>query len=86
MTTEEILNIINNSNIRTLNEFSNKCYTLLPELIDKTIIHKKDMGVSGILAIMRCYNRIDEILIRGFLYLPDNWSEETHGYIKAKKI
>ena len=86
MTTDDILKSINNSNIKSLTEFSTKCSNLFPDLTNRTVIHKRDMGVWGILAFMRCYNGMDEILIKGFLYPSDNWSEDTHGYIKAKRI
>ena len=44
------------------------------------------MGISGSLVSARFYHGKDEILVKGFHYLPDNWSEETHGYIIAKQI
>lgn len=86
MTTEEIIRIINNSYIMTISEFINRSSKLFTDITTPTIIHKQDMGISGSLVSARFYHGKDEILVKGFHYLPNNWSEETHGYIIAKQI
>ena len=86
MTGLEIVNIINHSTIRTLSELSNKLNFLFPDANGFEIINKKDLGDSGILGIGKFYNEKETIIVKGFLYLTENWSEETHGYVTAKNV
>lgn len=86
MTTDELVRVINNSDFRNLAHFFNRLEKMCPDVKSFSIIEKKDMGLSGILASARFYLGQDEIIVRGFLYETPNWSEETHGYITAKKI
>lgn len=86
MTTEEILRVINNSYIKTITELINRSEKIFPDISPITIIDKQDMGLSGTLATARFNNGTDEIYVRGFLYLTELWSEDTCGYIVAKKL
>ena len=86
MTTEEIVRIINGTSLKTLTDFVEYSKKVFPDIDNYTIIHKQDMGLAGILATARFNHGKDEIIVKGFLYPNDNWTEETHGYIIAKKI
>ena len=86
MTTEEIVRVINNSYIRSLSEFIGKSQQLFPEISNVVILDKVDLGLNGILSTGRFYNGTDEIIVKGFLYLTDNWTPDTHGYVIAKNI
>lgn len=86
MTTEELIKFINNSDIKSLSRFLNKLPQMCPDVSNATIIHKTDLGMSGTLGAAVFNFGQDEIMVKGFLYEPSNWSEETHGYIIAKKI
>lgn len=86
MTTDEALRIINNSDFKYITEFINKAQKMFPNIEQISIVQKQDMGVSGILAWAEFNFNKDRILIKGFLYPNRLWSEETHGYIIAKKI
>ena len=86
MTTDEIIRVINNSDICSLDYFLKKYQQMFPEIYNVCVIDKKDMGVSGILAAARYNVEKDEVIIKGFLYTPKNWSPCTHGYVIAKKI
>lgn len=86
MTTDEVLRIINNSYIMSIQEFINKSKKLFPEINEITVVQKQDMGLSGILAWAEFNYGRDRIIIKGFLYPTKNWNEDTHGYVIAKKI
>lgn len=86
MTSEEIVNIINNSTIKTVTDFSYKMENLFPGTRGLEVINKKDLSNAGILCTARFYNGKDTIILKGFLYPNDNWHEETHGYITAKVV
>ena len=86
MTSIEVVNIINHSTIRTLSELSNKLKFLFPDAHGFEIINKNYLGDSGILGVGKFYNEKETIIVKGFLYLTDNWSEETHGYVTAKNV
>ena len=81
-----MLRIVNNSTIRSITEFINKSHKLFPDIDEISIVKKQDMGVSGILACAEFNFGKDRIIVKGWLYTNELWSEETHGYIVAKKI
>lgn len=85
-TTEDILRAINNSTIKTITEFINKAQKIFPDISQISIVKKQDMGISGILAWAEFNFNSDRIIVKGFLFPNKLWSEETHGYIIAKKI
>ena len=86
MKTEEIINVINNSGIKYITDFLNRAHKMFPDIRNVTIINKQDMGTFGILASARFNNGMDDIIVKGYLYPVDNWSEKTHGYVTSKKI
>lgn len=86
MSTEEVIRIINNSTIKTLSEFMEKAPKLFPDVDNFSIIHKQDMGLSGIIGTARFNVGMDDVIVKGFLYPTNNWTPETHGYVIAKKI
>ena len=86
MTTNDLLNVINNSTIRTITEFMNKASRIFPDIRQITIVKKEDLGISGTLAWAEFDFGSDRILVKGWLYPNDLWSPETHGYILATKI
>lgn len=86
MTADEIVRVINNSNLMDMTSLLNRLPKICPEVKSVSIIDKKDLGLSGILATARFYLDKDEVIIRGFLYDCPNWDEATHGYVTAKKI
>lgn len=85
-TTEEIINQINNLELKSISEFSKKLNQLYPDVTNFSIIDRKDMGVLGIKSVARFYNGDEEIIVKGFLYPNNEWSESVHGYITAKKL
>ena len=86
MTVDEIVNIINNTDIRTITEFISKAYKMFPDIKDISVINKQEMGLSGIIATARFYVGMDCVIVKGFLYPNDRWTPETHGYVLAKKV
>lgn len=86
MTTDELIRVINNSDIRSISTFINKLQKICPDIKNISIIDKVDLGLSGIMSAVRFYNGTDEIIVKGFLYESPNWTNDTHGYIVAKKI
>ncbi len=86
MTTDEILRVINNSEMKTIFECIEKSKRMFPEIESLVIFHRQDMGVFGVFGAARFYVGKDEVLIKGYLYPSDSWSEKTHGYVIAKKI
>lgn len=86
MTTEEIIRVINNSDIKSVTDFINRAPRVFPEISNIVILDRVDLGLNGILTTAKFNNGDDEVIIKGFLYMKENWSPDTHGYVIAKKI
>ena len=86
MSTDEMLNVVNNSTICSITEFINKAPKMFPDIKEISIVQKQDMGVSGSLAWAEFNFGQDHIIVKGWLHANKLWSPDTHGYVLAKKI
>lgn len=84
MTTEDIINVINSSPLRSFSDFEILSRNMELSISPLSIMSKKKFGYNGTLATAAFRHGKDIVFLKGFIKTPANWHEDTHGYIKAK--